>query len=160
MVHAKTYENVQTGGSYANRMMGKLMKPKPQLRSALKAAAELKKPTVAEVKDIVKQTLNRDKERMDSPQRTLLGYNFSSGKVVLAPNQYFPELIQGSDEGQRLGNRIDALRLRLYMVMSNGVNRGFYQETHIRLTFARWRFADGSNTLPSLSTDVSEYGTP
>lgn len=130
-------------------------------QKAISAANELKKPTVAEVKDIVNRTINRDKERMDSPQRTLLSYNFSSGKVVLAPSQYFPELVQGTEEGQRLGNRIHGQRLRLYLVLSNGqTGRGMFQETHIRLTFARWRFADGSNTLPSLTTDVSGYGTP
>lgn len=140
---------------YADRNNG------PHLRGAVAASKDLKKPTVAEVKDIVRRTIRRDTENMDSPVRSILAANIASGKLLLSPNDYFPELVQGVGEGQRLGQRINAQRLRFYFHMSNTTagSTALLYDTYIRVTFARWRFADGSNTLPNTSS-VDNYGTP
>lgn len=133
---------------------------KPYLRQSKPAqmrelAAKLED---SKIRSIAKDVLKKDKENSDYT-KSLTAQNFISGKVLLAPNDYIPELVQGTQEGQRLGNKIDAKSLRMYLHLTNGTTKGIYYDTHFRITMARWRFPDGANTLPTTS-DVATYGTP
>lgn len=120
-------------------------------------------PPVSDVRAIVRSELHRQKQNMEITYNPSIYYfaNGSSGRLKLEPANYLPEVPSGYNDGQRVGNRIAVRGLRVAFELFNTTDDPLATAVKSNMSFrfqlCRWRFPDGTNTLPSTNTDTAVY---